>query len=460
MLDRKFIPKNLDTVKEGLKKRGVEFDVDLAINKILELDKKEKDLKKEIEMLEATKNKLGKEEAGKGRKIKEKINELKPKWNEIKDELNKALHKLPNLPLEDVEVTEKVLREWGEKPQFNFKPRDHLELGEALNIIDVKRGAKVSGARFAYLKGTAALLEFALIDLAIRTVSKEGFIPVIPPALIREGVTESLGYWDLGGHENYYYVSDNRCPRCDHAMRWGKQVFCQECKKEITQETVIEEDNVKRLKCHNCEYTTRLTSLYLIGTAEHAIAPMHGREVFEEKELPKRYIGFSSSFRREAGSYGKDTRGIFRVHQFDKIELFSFCHPEKSKEEHQLLVALEEKLWQALKIPYKVVQLAAGDMSHPVASTIDIEVWLPGQNRYREVSSASNTTDFQARRLNIRYRNSETKKLEFVHTINGTAFAIGRTLIAILENYQKKDGSIEIPKVLQKYLKFKEIKRG
>ncbi|MDP4007049.1 MAG: serine--tRNA ligase, partial [bacterium] len=194
------------------------------------------------------------------------------------------------------------------------------------------------------------------------------------------------------------------------------------------------------------------------GTAEQSVGPMHAGEIFNEKDLPKRYVAFSTCFREEAGSYGKDTKGILRVHQFDKVELFSFAHPEKSKEEHQFLVSFEEKLWQALEIPYQVMQLATGDMSRPSSSTIDIEAWLPGQGKYREVSSASNVTDFQARRLNTRFRGKDGKP-EYVHMLNATAFAIGRTFVAIMENYQQKDGSIKIPKALQKYLGKKEIKK-
>jgi len=197
----------------------------------------------------------------------------------------------------------------------------------------------------------------------------------------------------------------------------------------------------------------------LVGTAEQIIGPMHTDEIFEEKDLPKRYIGFSSCFRREAGAYGKDTRGILRVHQFDKAEMFSFCHPEKSKKEHLFFLEMEEKLMQLLKIPYRVVQMCTGDLGDPAASKYDIEAWIPSEEKYRETHSTSNCTDFQARRLNIRYRDKKTKKLEFVHTLNGTAIAIGRTLIAIIENYQQKDGSIIIPQVLQKYLPFKVIKK-
>ena len=239
--------------------------------------------------------------------------------------------------------------------------------------------------------------------------AKEGFVPVVPPVVIKPEIMQGMGYVDT------------------------------------------EEDLAER-------YFLEKDQLFLAGSSEQSIGGLHEGEVFKESELPSRAIAFSTCFREEAGSYGKDTRGILRVHQFDKIELFSFCHPEKSKEEHKFLVDFEEKLWQALEIPYQVVQLSTGDMSRPSASTIDIEAWMPGQNTYREVSSASNTTDFQARRLNIRFKNKEGK-LEFVHMLNATGFPIGRTIIAILENYQQKDGSVKIQKVLQKYIGKKEIKR-
>jgi seryl-tRNA synthetase len=203
-------------------------------------------------------------------------------------------------------------------------------------------------------------------------------------------------------------------------------------------------------------YFLEKDNLYLVGTAEQSIGPMHSGEVFKQKDLPRRYVGFSSCFREEAGSYGRDTRGILRVHQFDKIEMFSFTKPEDSVKEHKFFLSLEEKLMQKLKIPYQVVQIVSGDLGIPVASKYDIEAWMPGQDKYRETHSTSNCTDFQARRLNIRYKD-KFGKFNFVHTINGTAFAIGRTIIAILENYQRRDGKVEIPKVLQKYLGFKKI---
>jgi seryl-tRNA synthetase len=323
------------------------------------------------------------------------------------------MYQIPNLPEDDVpfgknEKDNVVLKKWGKKLKFGFKPKDSLEIGENLDLIDVKRAAKVSGTRFGYIKKEAALIEFALINLAFDTLSKEGFIPIVPPVFIKEEAMRAMGYInnkeDLA--ERYFFKKDK---------------------------------------------------LFLVGTSEQSIGPIHQDEIFKEKDLPQRYVAFSSCFRREAGSYGKDTRGILRVHQFDKVEMFSFAHPKQSKEEYKFLLSIEEKLMQQLKIPYQVVQMCTGDLGNPVAAKYDIEAWLPSQNKYRETHSASNTTDFQTRRLNIRYRNSKTKKLDFVHTLNGTTFAIGRMLIAIIENYQQKDGSVKIPEALQKYLNFQKI---
>src|SRR3989344_5856749 len=409
MLDIKFIRENPEKVKEACKKRGVECDV----NRILELDEKKRELLQRVEGLKARQNKLGKEEAAQGKQLKEEIRVIEAQLEEVEGGLNSLLAQLPNIPFEEVPVGDesasKVLRQWGRVSKLGFEPKDHLEIGEALDIIDVKRSAKVSGARFVYLKGEAVLLEFALVRLVMEEALKEGFTPIVPPVFVKSEIMQAMGYVDTP------------------------------------------EDLAER-------YFFEKEGLFLVGTAEQSVGPMHTDEVFEEKELPKRYVAFSTCFREEAGSYGKDTKGILRVHQFDKVELFSFCHPEKSKEEHAFLVDFEEKLWQTLEIPYQVVQLSTGDMSRPSASTIDIEAWMPGQNKYREVSSASHVTDFQARRLNIRCKNKEGK-LEFVHMLNATGFPIGRTIIAILENYQQKDGSVKIPKVLQEYIGKKEIKR-
>jgi seryl-tRNA synthetase len=421
MLDIRLIRKNPEKVKEGIKKKG--FDEKL-VDEVLKVDEERRGKIKEVEELRAKINKISKE-IGKekneekkkelleeSKKISEKLERLEEELKKKEEIFESLMAKLPNLPFDDVpvgkdETQNVVLKEVGERPKFDFNPKDHLEIGERLDLIDVKRAAKTSGTRFGFLKNEAALLEFAIINFTLNTLIKEGFIPVIPPVLIKEKPFWGMGYLDRGKEEVYYIPKDE---------------------------------------------------LYLVGTAEQIIGPMHMDEIFEEKELPKRYLGFSSCFRREAGSYGKDTRGIFRVHQFDKIEMFSFCKPEDSRKEHRFFLEMEEKLMQALKIPYRVVHICTGDLGDPAAEKFDIEAWLPGQNKYRETHSTSNCTDFQARRLNIRYR-TKTGKLEFIHTINGTAFAIGRILIAILENYQQKDGSVKIPEVLHPYLPFKEIRK-
>lgn len=420
MLDIKFIRENPEKVKKGCQAKQVKVDID----RLLELDKKRREYLREAESLRTEENRLSdliskeidltkKEQLiQKARDLKTKIKDYESSLKEIIPEFEKLMFQIPNLPLNEVPIgkDEKdnvVLRSWGKPQKFKFKPKDYLEISENLDLIDVKRGAKISGTRFGFLKREAVLLEFALINFAYDFLTKEGFIPIIPPVMIKPEMMEGMGYLIKAPEEGYF----------------------------------IEKDN-----------------LYLVGTAEHSIGPMHTNEIFEEKELPKRYLGFSTCFRREAGSYGRDTRGIFRVHQFDKIEMFSFTKPEYSRKEHQFFLEIEEKLMQDLKLPYQVVQICTGDMAFPTAAQYDIETWLPSENRYRETHSTSNCTDFQARRLNIRYRRKDGK-LNFVHTINGTAFAIGRTLIAIIENYQQEDGSIKMPKVLQKYLPFKEIKR-
>ena len=421
MLDIKFIRQNATAVKEGCKKKQVEIDIDL----LLKLDEKRRKYLKEIETLRAKENQLSnlikKEKENQKRteliqeaqKIKKKTKEEELYLKGVSEEFEKLMLRIPNLPFDDVPVGKderenKVLREVGSLPKFDFKFKDYLQIAENLDLIDVKRAGKTSGTRFGFLKREAALLEFALVNFAFDNLKKEGFIPVIPPVMIKPEMMKGMGYVERGEEEIYF----------------------------------IEKDN-----------------LYLVGTSEQIIGPMHADETFDQIELPKRYMGFSSCFRREAGSYGKDTKGILRVHQFDKVEMFSFSQPEESKKEHQFLLSLEEKLMQALKLPYRVIQICTGDLGDPAASKYDIEAWIPSEGRYRETHSTSNCTDFQSRRLNIRFRDKKGE-LNFLHTLNGTAFAIGRTLIAIIENYQQKDGSILIPTVLQPYLNnLKKIER-
>ncbi len=422
MLDIKFIRENPEKVRKSCQVKQVEVD----INKLLETDEKRREILRALEDMRAQKNKATKEIAEirddkERKKIILKMKELDGNSDKLTETLKKLEEKfndlmlqIPNLSQEDVPVGKNesenvVLREIGEKPRFKFKFKGYLTLAENLDLIDIKRAAKTSGSRFGFLKNEAVLLAFALINLAFDNLKKENFEAVMPPVMLKPEMARGTGYFEATDVNEAYF---------------------------------IQKDN-----------------LFLIGTSEQSLLAMHAGEVFKEQNLPKKYLGFSSCFRREAGSYGKDTKGILRVHQFDKVEMFCLSKPEDSKKEHNLFLEREEKLMQFLKIPYRVVQMCTGDLGFPAASKYDIETWMPGENRYRETHSTSNCTDFQARRLNIRYRD-KSGKLNFVHTINGTAFAIGRILIAIIENYQQKDGSVLVPEVLQKYTGFRQISGG
>ena len=412
MIDIKLLRENPKLVEQALQNRGVDLDV----KKLLSLDKKRRETIQEVESLRAQRNEISKQKGKpldiqKAKKIKEELKKKEEELKTLEQEFNSLFILIPNIPLDDVpfgksDQDNKPIREWGKIPKFNFKIKDHLEIGKTFDLIDIERAAKISGSRFGILKNQAVFLEFALVRLALDVLSEEGFTPIIPPTLLKPEMMRGMGYIDTQEDRDERYL--------------------------------LEKDN-----------------LYLAGTAEQMIGPMHQGEVFQAKDLPKRYVAFSSCFREEAGSYGKDTRGIFRVHQFDKVEMFSFTKPSDSAKEHAYLLSLEEKLVQLLEIPYRVVHLCTADMCRASASSFDIESWIPSQNKYRETQSTSNCTDFQARRLNIRYK--EGDNIEFVHTLNGTAFAIGRTLIAILENYQQKDGRVLVPKALKKYLNFEYI---
>jgi seryl-tRNA synthetase len=292
-----------------------------------------------------------------------------------------------------------VLREIGKPPVFDFEPKDHVELGELLGAIDIARGAKVSGSRFYFLTGPGALLELALVNLAIRQAVEAGFIPMIPPALVKPEAMEGTGF--LGEHSAEVY----------------------------------------RLEADD---------LWLVGTSEVPLAAYHGNEVLEGAGLPRRYVGYSPCFRREAGSYGKDTAGIIRVHQFDKVEMFVFTTPDQAEAEHARLLAWEEQFLQALELPYRVIDVAAGDLGSSAARKYDCEAWIPTQNKYRELTSTSNCTTYQARRLAVRMRDEDGVKP--LATLNGTLVAIPRTIVAILENHQQADGSVRVPAALRPYL--------
>lgn len=407
MLDIKIIRENPIAIKEGSLKKGVKADIDL----VLELDGHFRQLSTEVQNLQAQRNEAAKaRDIEKGKAIKEKLEGLEDELNQTQESLQELLLQIPAQPKLDVKAGQNdkendVERTEGEVPQFSFKPKDHLELGQLLDIIDVERATKVSGARFAYLKNEGALLEFALIQYAFKKLRDKGFIPIIPPVIISKEVMRSMGYMEHGGDEDMFQLKED-----------GK---------------------------------------VLVGTAEQSIVPMHKDEVLDGKKLPLRYVGFSSAFRREAGSYGKDTRGILRVHQFDKVEMVSFVANDKDDEEHEYLLGIEEELFKELGIPYQVIKMCTGDLGFPVSRKYDLEAWIPTQGKYREVTSTSTTGDFQSRRLNIKYREGEEK--QFVNILNGTAFAIGRTLIAILENYQQEDGSVVIPEVLRPFTGFDKI---
>jgi seryl-tRNA synthetase len=338
------------------------------------------------------------------RAVSEELKSLEPKLAQVEEDLGSVAGRLPNVPDEEApdgrsEEDNVEIRRWGEPPSFDFEPRDHVELGGALGMLDIERGVRTSGTRFAYLIGPAVRIQLALIRYGLDFAQARGFLPVVTPVLVREEAMYGTGYFP-------------------------------------TDQSQI--------------YATRDDDLYLVGTAEVPLAALHMGEILDQDSLPRRYVGYSTCFRREAGTYGKDTRGIFRVHQFDKLEMFSFVMPEDSRDEHARFLAWEEEFFQSMVIPYRVVDTCTGDLGASAARKFDIEAWLPGQGKYREITSTSNTTDYQGRRLECRVRLPDGNRP--VHTVNGTMCAIGRTLIALLENGQRADGSVELPEVLQKYL--------
>jgi seryl-tRNA synthetase len=399
VLDLKLIRRDPDAVRAALARRGDEAGLD----RVLELDARWRELTRELEQVQAELN-----EASRGRTgpptpeerealaaLSERGRTLSDEQRAVETERDAALAALPNLPDEDAPPEDTVLREVGESGRTG---RDHLEL--AGPRIDMETAARVSGSRFAYLKGDLVMVEFALVRYALEVAREHGFEPVVPPVLVREPALYGTGF--LPDTEQQIY-------------------------------TIPDDD------------------LYLVGTSEVPLASLHAGDILEEAALPVRYAGFSTCFRREAGAAGKDTRGIFRVHQFDKVELFAFVRPEDSPAEHERLLAIEERILQDLGVPYRVVNIAAHDLGASAAKKYDLEAWLPGQERFRELTSCSNTTDYQARRLAVRYRPEGGGRPGTVHTLNGTAVAVGRTIIALLENGQRDDGSVVLPEVLTQY---------
>jgi seryl-tRNA synthetase len=413
VLDIRQIREDPDRFRAALARRGMAESVD----RLLVADERRRSLTATVEELRAEQNRASKaigaaqgdekqrliEEVA---KVSERLKELDPQLAEAEAELNRLLAETPNLPhdsapdgFEEEDAVE-IKRNHDEPPAFDFEPRDHAELGELLGVLDVERGVRTSGSRFVYLMGDLVFVQFALMQHAMEILSAKGFTPMIPPVLVREEAMYGTGF--------------------------------------------LPTDAVNI-------YVTRDDDLYLVGTAEVPLAAFRLGEIVDEAELPLHYAGYSSCFRREAGSYGKDLGGMFRVHQFDKVEMFAFTTPETSWDEHERLLAIEEEIITNLEIPYRVVNIAAGDLGSSAAKKYDIEAWLPGQGRYRELTSCSNTTDYQARRMQTRVRRADGT-LEVLHTLNGTATAVGRTLIAIMENHQRPDGTVEIPAKLHPYL--------
>ncbi|MFT5179746.1 MAG: seryl-tRNA synthetase [Candidatus Paceibacteria bacterium] len=420
MLDIKFIKENREIVEKAIENKKVKGEINL--DGLFELHNKRSDLRIRLDEVNTKRNQAAKEQnIEEGRMLKEEGSKLEEEFAVVDKDFIKIMLKVPNIPSADTpigpdESANQVVRQWGEKPNFSFTPKEHFVIGEYLDVINKEKAAEVSGSRFAYIKGDLALMQFALIQLAMETVTNEDilkviaeeadlevdtkpFIPVVPPVMVKPAVYNRMARLDP--KEDKYHITED--------------------------------------------------DLYLAGSAEHTLGPIHMDEVISNDKMPVRYIGYSTNFRREAGTYGKDTNGILRMHQFDKLEMETFCLPENSKTEQDFLVAIQEYLMRKLKLPYRVVAVCTGDMGTPDHRQIDIETWMPGQDKYRETHSADLMTSFQSRRLNTKVK-IEGGKPEYVHMNDATLFAIGRILIAIIENYQEEDGSIRIPEVLQKHM--------
>lgn len=417
MIDPAILREDPDVLRRSLALRGK----DLSVDALIELDSRRRSVRSEAEEVRAVQNAAGKEISRlqgeekqaairRAKTYAEDYQRLLSLADEADEQFRELWVRVPNLAHESVpegstDEDAVEIRAWGQPREFDFDAQDHQALGESLGLIDVERGVRTSGSRFGYLKGQAVLLEMGLVRWVMDLAVAEGFVPMLPPVLVREEALFGTGFFPDDSEQVY----------------------------------AVEKDG-----------------LYLVGTSEVPLAAYHAGEILDEEQLPIRYAGFSTCFRREAGTYGKDTRGIFRVHQFDKLEMFSFCHPDASWEEHERILGFEEQIVQGLELPYRVVNISAGDLGASAAKKYDIEAWFPSMGRYRELTSCSNTTDFQARRLKIRFRSDAGNRL--VHTLNGTAVAVGRTILAILENHQQADGSVEVPAVIRSYVGFDAIR--
>lgn len=419
MIDLKYVRNNVEAYKDNIQKRNLSLDLDL----FLEMDKNLIELNQKLDTIRASKNAfskllptLSKDEKevklqemkamGEQEKaLEEEIKVLTPKYNEILFRLPNHLDPTTAVGKDDEEnvAEEKFL----EPTQFDFEPKPHYEIGEAKGWIDTQKGSEVSGARFWYLKGDIVFLQFAIVNYAISKLAAKGFMPMLPPVLVKEPAMFGTGFLPAG-EDGTYRVNEN-------------------------------EDD-----------------LYLVGTAEVPVTSYHAGEIIEDLSTPIKYVGYSPCFRKEAGSAGKDMRGILRGHQFDKVEMVCFCKAEDSQKLHNEMVAVEEEIWQGLKIPYQKLNVCSGDLGNPAMKKYDLEAWMPGQQKYREVTSCSNVGEYQSRRLGIRYRDNDGKT-QYAHTLNGTVIALSRCLIAIIENYQTANGDVVIPEVLRPFMGGREI---
>lgn len=409
MLDIQFIRENIDRVKKATSDKGFDASV---VDVVVDLDAKHREALKELEQTRYRQNQIteqiktgDKTNIAQASELKNTIKDLEPKVRDLETRLKEECYKIPNISADDVKVgtpeDNEVVKTHGEVPSFNFKVRDHLEIGLLTDTIDLERGAKVSQSGFYYVKGDGALLELSLINFAMQKLIKKGFLPVITPNVAKQRNVVGCGFQARSDKERQIYQVDGE-------------------------------------------------DLDLIATAEITLVGMHTDEILNIDNLPIKYVGYSSCYRKEIGSYGKDVRGILRVHEFRKVEMVVFCKPEDSEKIHDELLQIEEEIWQDLGIPYQVIKMATGDLGNAASKKYDIEAWMPSQEKYREVTSTSNTTDFQARRLGIKTKIDGENK--YVHTLNGTILALGRAMISIYENFQNEDGSVNIPPVLQSYM--------
>lgn len=433
MLDVNYIRDNRQKVEDAIKNKGYTIDLD----EILQLDDARKELSQKTDILRQERNQISSQMKNgqpdqalisRGKEIKQELSSLEEKLSSVESDFLAKLKTVPNVPCDDVPVglsedENEVAEVCGEPTKFNFEPKNHYEIGQARGWIDKERASKVTGARFAYIKGEMVSLQMAIVNFVMNSLSDEGVIKEICEA------------------NHLEHISTKPFTTVLPPLMLRTEMY----------------DAMDRLEPRDDRYKIEGEELWLQGSAEHVLGSMHAGEIFAEQDLPVRYLGYATSFRQEAGTYGKDMEGIIRMHQFDKLEMESFSTKETSREEHELFVAIQRWLIEQLRLPYRVIRKCTFDIGKPDARGIDMEVWLPGQGKYRETHTADYMTDYQSRRLNTRVRRDETGEVELVHTNDATAFALGRIMIAVIENYQNEDMTVRVPEVLRKYLNGKEI---